>query len=80
MANKTYLDVNQLCQMYGGCSAITIERLIREDLDFPKPLRIGPTGRRRLFDAEEIAQYNDACAERGRKTAIAKKVKAASDT
>jgi predicted DNA-binding transcriptional regulator AlpA len=49
-----YLTATQLRQRYGGRSEMWIERIMRRDADFPKPIRIG---RYRLWELAALEAY-----------------------
>jgi predicted DNA-binding transcriptional regulator AlpA len=52
---KKFLTVNQLTERWGDCSRMLIERRLREDPRFPRPMRLG--GRLRLFAEDEVEAY-----------------------
>jgi predicted DNA-binding transcriptional regulator AlpA len=54
---KKYLTVEHLCDRWGDRSRMSVERLLRTDPNFPKPMRLGGKGRVRLFDEEKIEAY-----------------------
>jgi hypothetical protein len=64
---KRYLDFKQACVRYGNCSSMYIERLIENDPDFPRPITLGPKGRKRFLDVDLLDEYDAKCAERGRR-------------
>jgi predicted DNA-binding transcriptional regulator AlpA len=55
MKPKKYLTVAQLCERWGNRSFMFIERKLRTDKNFPRPMRLG--GRLRLFDEDAIEAY-----------------------
>jgi predicted DNA-binding transcriptional regulator AlpA len=56
MRAKRYLTFKQLRQRWGGVSHMFIERRLKDDPKFPKPVRFRGT-RIRLVDEEEIEKY-----------------------
>jgi hypothetical protein len=50
-----YLTMAQVCERYGNCSPITIERRLQNDPDFPKPMHFGK--RMRLFAENKLEAY-----------------------
>jgi predicted DNA-binding transcriptional regulator AlpA len=63
-----YLTVPQLIERW-SCSGMTIERLIRNDPDFPPALRIGLGARTRLFSYEAIVEFEKSKIGAGSKAA-----------
>jgi len=57
---KRYLTTGQLRERYGGRSHMWVERKLKNDPRFPKPIKLG--GRWRFFDLDEIEAYERACA------------------
>jgi hypothetical protein len=55
-----YLTMSQLCERYGNCSPMTIERRLQNDPRFPKPIYFGK--RMRLWDISKQEQYERALA------------------
>jgi predicted DNA-binding transcriptional regulator AlpA len=53
---KKYLTLQQLCTRWGDRSRMFVERRLRNDPDFPRPIRLG-SGRIRLFDEAEVEDY-----------------------
>jgi hypothetical protein len=53
---KKYLTLNQLRERWGNCSHMFVERRLRADPDFPKPMRFDG-GRTRLFALDEVEAY-----------------------
>lgn len=53
---RRYLTFNQLRARWGNCSAMFVERKLKSDPKFPKPMRPGGS-RIRFFDEGEIEQY-----------------------
>jgi hypothetical protein len=51
---KRFLTFKQLQERWGNCSFMFLERKLREDPQFPKPIKVG---RRRLIDEELIEAY-----------------------
>jgi predicted DNA-binding transcriptional regulator AlpA len=52
--------MRQLRERWGGCSHMLIERRLRNDPDFPKPVRLGGGEKGsgwRFFDEAEIESY-----------------------
>ena len=45
----------QVCERYGGCAKITIERRLQNDPDFPRPMYFGK--RKRLFAESKLEAY-----------------------
>jgi predicted DNA-binding transcriptional regulator AlpA len=54
-ASKIYLTTAQLRKRWGGCSHMFIERRMKSDPKFPRPVKLG--GRVRLFDLNQIEAY-----------------------
>ena len=50
-----YLTMSQLCERYGNCSPMTIERRLQNDPRFPKPIYFGK--RMRLFAENKLEAY-----------------------
>jgi predicted DNA-binding transcriptional regulator AlpA len=51
---KTFLTANQLCERWGNCSSMFIERRLK-DPKFPQPIKLG--GRIRFFALDQIEAY-----------------------
>ena len=51
---KKFIGTAKLCARWDDCSAMTIERKLRDDESFPKPYYIT---RVRMWDLEEIEAY-----------------------
>jgi hypothetical protein len=62
-ANKKYLTLNQLCERWGNCTTMSIERKLRDDKTFPQPVRL-LDGRMRYFALDEIEAYERKAAAR----------------
>jgi predicted DNA-binding transcriptional regulator AlpA len=60
-ADKKYLTAPQLRARW-SCSHMLIERRLRDDPEFPQPIRLGSA--RRLWDLSEIEAYEKRCASR----------------
>jgi hypothetical protein len=58
--SRRFLTLDQLRERWGNCSRQTIESRIRNDPLFPAVHRIGPGGRVRLFDEEQVVTYERA--------------------
>jgi hypothetical protein len=58
---KKYLTFNQVCERWGNCNPMSLERKLRDDAAFPRPVRL-LDGRRRYFDLAEIEAYERAAA------------------
>jgi len=50
-----YASMSQVCERYGDCSPITIERRLQNDPRFPRPLHFGK--RMRLWKISELEAY-----------------------
>jgi predicted DNA-binding transcriptional regulator AlpA len=61
---KRFLTMNQLRERWGGISHMTVERKMEADRNFPRPIRLGPKGRTRLWDEALIEKYERACVVR----------------
>jgi predicted DNA-binding transcriptional regulator AlpA len=57
---KKYLTVAQLRERYGGVSHMWIERRLKGDPEFPRPVKLG-SSLLRMFDLDEIETYERAC-------------------
>jgi len=57
---KRFLTMNLLCERWGGISSMTVERKL-QDPRFPRPIRLGPKGRTRLWDEALIEKYERSC-------------------
>jgi hypothetical protein len=53
---KKYLTFNQVCARWGDCTSMSLERKLRDDPSFPKPVRL-LDGRRRYFELSAIEAY-----------------------
>jgi hypothetical protein len=60
---KKYLTLNQLCERWGDCTSMSIERKLRDDPTFPQPVRL-LDGRMRYFDLAAIEAYERNAAAR----------------
>jgi predicted DNA-binding transcriptional regulator AlpA len=57
-----YLTMPDLCARW-SCSHMLIERRLRDDPQFPKPVRFGPSAyAHRRFLIDDIEAYERACA------------------
>jgi hypothetical protein len=56
---KRYLTFNQLRERWGNCSAMFVERKLKSDPSFPKPMRLSGA-RLRLFDEDDVERYERA--------------------
>ena len=52
--------MRQLQERWGGCSHMTIQRKLDDDPAFPRPIKLGPKGRTRMWDEGEIEKYERA--------------------
>lgn len=52
-----FITVAQLCERYGGVSFMWIERRLKDDPTFPKPVKFG---RLRFFDIDEVIAWERA--------------------
>jgi predicted DNA-binding transcriptional regulator AlpA len=52
---KKYLTLNQLRERWGNCSHMFVERRLKSDPTFPKPMKLD--GRVRLFALDAIEAY-----------------------
>jgi len=57
---KVFLTMRQLQERWGGCSHMTIQRKLDDDPAFPRPIKLGPKGRTRMWDEGEIEKYERA--------------------
>jgi predicted DNA-binding transcriptional regulator AlpA len=55
---RRYLTAPQVCERYGGRSAMWLWRRLKNDPRFPRPLKIG---NRSHFEVSELDAYDDAC-------------------
>jgi predicted DNA-binding transcriptional regulator AlpA len=60
---KKFLTVAQICARWGDRSTMFVERKLRDDPRFPRPMKLG--GRLRLFDEAEIEAYERGFVARG---------------
>jgi predicted DNA-binding transcriptional regulator AlpA len=60
---KSYLTVAQLRKRWGSCSHMFVERRLRNDADFPRPVKLGSSSIR-LWAAEDIEEYEARCVAR----------------
>jgi hypothetical protein len=58
---KAYLTAPQLQVRYGNRSDMWLTRIMERDPKFPRPIQIG---RHRLWDVDQIEQYECECAAR----------------
>jgi len=58
---KRYLTAAQLRERYGSVSHMWIERRLKSDPTFPRPVKLGGSGLR-MFDLEQIEVWERACA------------------
>jgi predicted DNA-binding transcriptional regulator AlpA len=63
--DKKYLTVPQLRARW-SCSHMLIERRLRDDPEFPQPIRLGSA--RRLWDLSEIEAYEKRAAPAAQST------------
>jgi len=56
---KQFLTMRQLQARWGNCSHMTIERRMKADRNFPRPILL-PQARVRLWDEEQIEKYERA--------------------
>jgi len=56
--HKKYLTTKQLRQRWGGCSHMLIERRLKSDPDFPRPVQFGK--RWRLWPLDKVEAYERA--------------------
>jgi predicted DNA-binding transcriptional regulator AlpA len=63
-----FLDMGDLCERW-AVSRQTLERWIREDPTFPKPVRLGPKSKIRKFTENHVEEYERAAVVRGKKEA-----------
>jgi predicted DNA-binding transcriptional regulator AlpA len=59
-SKKEFIRTNQLRKRWGGCSHMFIERRLKSDPTFPRPVKFG--GRLRLWDLDEVEAYERKCA------------------
>jgi predicted DNA-binding transcriptional regulator AlpA len=52
---EKFLTANQLCERWGGCSHMFIQRRLESDPTFPKPVKFG--GRKRFFSLAQVEMY-----------------------
>ena len=55
LENETYLKTQQVCERYGDCSAMWLERRM-SDSGFPAPVRLG--GALRFWRLSELAAWD----------------------
>ena len=59
--NKHFLTSGQLRERYGGRSDMWLDRIMRSDRRFPRPIKIG---RYRFWDLAAVEQYERSVAAR----------------
>jgi predicted DNA-binding transcriptional regulator AlpA len=52
---KRFLPLNQLCERWGNCSHMFVERRLKTDPNFPRPVKLG--SRVRFFALDAIEAY-----------------------
>jgi len=58
---KRYVTVAQLRERYGDVSHMWIERRLKRDHTFPRPVKLGGSSLR-MFDLDQLEQWERACA------------------
>ena len=58
--SKKFIGTAQLRSRWNDCSHMFIERRLKSDPTFPKPVKLG--GRLRLWDVDQIEAYERKCA------------------
>jgi predicted DNA-binding transcriptional regulator AlpA len=77
-AGAKYLSAKQYCQRLGGRSFMTLDRLMKRDADFPRPVYFG---RLRYFKISDIEAYERLCEIRTAAKAVSQATaRAARDT
>jgi predicted DNA-binding transcriptional regulator AlpA len=61
--SKKWKTTRQVQVRYGDVSHMWIERRLKDDPDFPRPVKFG---RLRFWDEDELDSYDRICAARGR--------------
>jgi predicted DNA-binding transcriptional regulator AlpA len=64
---KHFIGIRAVRQRYGDRSHMWVNRKLAGDPDFPKPNKLG--GRLRLWDVDELEQWERLCAAREPKSA-----------
>jgi predicted DNA-binding transcriptional regulator AlpA len=59
LPGPTYLSAPSVCERYDNRSHMWLERRLRSDPNFPKPIKIGP---RRFFRLSDLEAYERQCA------------------
>ena len=54
-SKKEFIRTAQLRKRWGGCSHMFVERRLKSDPTFPKPVKLG--GKLRLWDLDEVEAY-----------------------
>ena len=58
---KRFLGIRQLRERYGGRSHMFVERLIKNDPSFPRPIKIAPgTMSHRMWDEDALEAWERA--------------------
>jgi hypothetical protein len=66
---KVFLTIAQLCERWGGQSHMFVERRLKTDPNFPRPMKFSPNAKR-LFALDDVEAYERrAVANGGRKGA-----------
>jgi hypothetical protein len=60
---KKYVGTPGLCARWNDCSVMTLERKLKNDPDFPRPIQL-TRGGHRLWDLQEIEAYERMAAAR----------------
>ena len=64
--SKKWKTTRQVQERYGDCSHMWIERRLKDDPDFPRPVKFT---RLRMWAEDELDVYDRICAARGRRDA-----------
>jgi hypothetical protein len=67
-SDKKFISIVQLCARWGDCCEMTVERKLANDPAFPPPIQLTPGGRR-LWDLQQIEEYERKAATRSREAA-----------
>jgi predicted DNA-binding transcriptional regulator AlpA len=59
-AESKYISAAQVCERYGNRSHMWLERMIRDNPGFPKPIKLGKS--MRFFLVEDLVRFERNCA------------------
>jgi predicted DNA-binding transcriptional regulator AlpA len=54
---QQFLNAAEVLERYGFRSQMWLRRMLQTDDDFPRPLKLGPKGRFRLWSIKELIKY-----------------------